>query len=79
MLPLNFYEFIEMKKELGREVNSIYEEFENYIKVGGFPGVFNYNSYDEQIVYVKNVLEDIFEKILRKMKKLRISKCLIIF
>lgn len=71
MLPLNFYEFIEMKKELGREVSSIYEEFESYIKVGGFPGTFNYDSYDEQIVYVRNVLEDIFEKDIKKNEKIK--------
>ena len=71
MLPLNFYEYMELKKKLGKEVNSIYEEFENYIKVGGFPGALKYDTYEEQITYVKNVLDDIFEKDIKKNEKIK--------
>lgn len=71
MLPLNFYEYIEMKKDLGRQVDSIYEEFEKYIKIGGFPGVLNYEDYESQIAYVKNVLNDIFEKDIKSNEKIK--------
>ena len=71
MLPLNFYEYIEMKKELGKEMDSIYEEFEKYIKIGGFPGTLNYESEDDQRLYVKNVLNDIFEKDIKQNEKIK--------
>ena len=71
LLPLNFYEYIEMKKELGKEILSIYEEFENYIKVGGFPGALNYDSIDDQQLYVKNIINDIFEKDIRRNTKIK--------
>lgn len=71
MLPLNFYEYIEMKKELEKNILSIYEEFENYIKIGGFPGALYYNSIDDQQLYVRNVLNDIFEKDIRKNTKIK--------
>ena len=71
MLPLNFYEYIEMKKYLRKETLSIYEEFEKYIKVGGFPGALNYDSIDDQQLYVRNVLNDIFEKDIRKNTKIK--------
>lgn len=71
MLPLNFYEYIEMKKELGKEVKSIYEEFENYIKTGGFPGALKYDLLEDQQLYVKSVLNDIFEKDIKNNSKIK--------
>lgn len=71
MLPLNFYEYLEMKKCLGKNINSIYEEFENYIKIGGFPGALNYDSSDDQQLYVKNILNDIFEKDIKQNSKIK--------
>ena len=71
MLPLSFYEYIEMKKELDKHVDSIYEEFEKYIKIGGFPGLLNYDDYESQIAYVKNVLNDIFEKDIKSNEKIK--------
>ena len=71
MLPLNFHEYIEMKKELGKIVNSIYEEFEEYIKIGGFPGALYYDSKEDQQLYVRNVLNDIFEKDIKQNSKIK--------
>ena len=71
MLPLNFYEYVEMKKDLGKDIKSIYEEFEDYIKIGGFPGAFNYDSYDEKSIYVRNILNDIFDKDIKKNEKIK--------
>ena len=71
MLPLSFYEYIEMKKELDKHVDSIYEEFEKYIKIGGFPGLLNYDDYESQIAYVINVLNDIFEKDIKSNEKIK--------
>lgn len=37
ILPLNFFEYIEMKKFLNKNMNeNIYLEFEEYIRIGGF-------------------------------------------
>ena len=71
MLPLNFYEYIEMKKYLKKDMKSIYEEFEEYIKIGGFPGIFNYERIEDQQFYVKNILNDIFEKDIRQNEKIK--------
>ena len=67
MLPLNFFEFLEMKKEL----KSVYEEFEEYIKIGGFPGTLNYDSVEDKQLYVKSILNDIFEKDIKKNVKIK--------
>lgn len=72
MLPFNFYEYCEMKKFLGIDINkSLYENFEDYIMEGGFPGIFNYNSKDDKRLYVKNVLNDIFDKDIKQNEKIK--------
>ena len=49
MLPLNFYEYVDMKRFLGKEVNvNIYHEFEEFIRDGGFPGTLHYNTYEDK-------------------------------
>ena len=60
-----------MKKTLGKEVLSIYEELEEYIRIGGFPGNLNYDSIEDRQLYVKNVLNDIFEKDIKQNSKIK--------
>lgn len=75
MLPLNFYEYIDMKKFLNiEEKNSIYEEFEQYIREGGFPGALNYNSEQDRKLYVQNILDDIFIKDIKVNQKIKNSE-----
>ena len=63
MLPLNFYEYVDMKRFLGKEVNeNIYIEFEEYIRNGGFPKSLYYDNYEEKITYTSSVINQIFEK-----------------
>lgn len=63
MLPLNFYEYIDMKKFLNIDIKAnIYEEFEQYIREGGFPGALNYINENDRKLYVQNILDDIFIK-----------------
>lgn len=72
VLPLNFYEYIDMKKFLGKKVNNnIYNEFEEYIRDGGFPGSLYYDNHDDKLLYTKNVINQIFEKDIRKHKKIQ--------
>ncbi len=72
MLPLNFYEYVDMKKFLGKEVNSnIYIEFEDFIRNGGFPGALYYDKYEDKLLYTINVIKQIFEKDIRTHRKIK--------
>jgi hypothetical protein len=75
MLPLNFYEYIDMKKFLNISVkDSIYEEFEQYIREGGFPGALKYNNEKDRKIYVQNILDDIFIKDIKANQKIKNSE-----
>ena len=72
MLPLNFYEYVDMKKFLNKEINSnIYIEFEEFIRNGGFPGSLYYDNYQDKLLYTKNVIEQILEKDIKNYKKIK--------
>ena len=72
MLPLNFYEYIEMKKLFEKNVNSnIYLEFESYIRNGGFPGSIKYDSEEDRRRYTENVINDIFLKDIKPNEKIK--------
>lgn len=72
MMPLSFYEYIDMKKFLNKDVNSnIYLEFEEYIRNGGFPKSLYYDNYDEKIIYTSSVINQIFEKDIKTSNKIR--------
>jgi predicted AAA+ superfamily ATPase len=63
MMPLSFYEYVDMKKFLNKTVNeNIYLEFEEYIRNGGFPKTLYYDNYEEKILYTSSVINQIFEK-----------------
>ena len=62
MLPLNFYEYVDMKKFLNKEINSnIYLEFEEYIRCGGFPKSLFYDNIEDKMLYTTSVINQIFE------------------
>ena len=72
MLPLNFYEYIDMKKFLGKEISpNINNEFEEFIRNGGFPRSLTYDNYDDKLTYTKSVIEQIFEKDIKPHKKIK--------
>ena len=72
MRPLNFYEYIGMKKFLNKEVNSsIYIEFEDFIKNGGFPGALYYDEYEDKITYISSIVQQIFEKDIKTNNKIK--------
>ena len=72
MMPLNFYEYIGMKKFLNKEINSnIYMEFEDFIKNGGFPGALYYDEFEDKITYISSVVEQIFEKDIKTNNKIK--------
>lgn len=72
MLPLNFYEYVDMKKFMNKDVNyNIYHEFEEFIRNGGFPGALNYDTYEDKLIYTKNVIQQIFDKDIKNHKKIK--------
>ena len=72
MLPLNFYEYIEIKKMFNKEINTnIYLEFENYVRNGGFPGSIKYDNEEDRKRYTENVLDDIFNKDIKVNEKIK--------
>jgi len=72
MFPLNFYEFIDMKKFMGIPVSeSNMEEFNEYIRFGGFPKTLEFEEKNDKDFYVKNVISQIIEKDIVKHRKIR--------
>lgn len=72
MMPLTFYEYIEMKKFFNKEINSnIYLEFEEYIREGGFPKSLTYDNYEDKMTYITSVLDQIYIKDIKKKNKIK--------
>ena len=46
-------------------------EFEEYIKNGGFPGALFYDDYEDKMTYITNVINQIVEKDIKKNNKIR--------
>lgn len=71
MFPLNFYEFLEMKKFRGLPIkeNNL-EEFNEYIRFGGFPKTLEFANNDDKDLYVKSVIEQIIDKDIVKHRKM---------
>lgn len=71
MFPLNFFEYLELKKFFGKSVLDTSEEFNQYIRYGGFPKTVEYDSPEDKELYIKDVIEQIIVKDIRKHKKVR--------
>ncbi len=72
MLPLNFYEYVDMKRFFNKEIsNNIYNEFTEYIRNGGFPGSIKYDEYNDKLLYTQNVINQIFDKDIKTHKKIK--------
>ena len=72
MMPLNFYEYVDMKRFLGKDINpNIYLEFEEFLRYGGFPGSLYYSSHDDKLLYTKNIIKQIFEKDIKRYSKIK--------
>ncbi len=72
MLPLTFFEYIDMKRFYGKPVSeNLNEEFELFIREGGFPGTIKYDNLEDKRTYVENVLSDIFQKDIKKNEKIK--------
>ena len=72
MMTLSFYEYVDMKRFLKKNVNeNIYLEFEEYIRNGGFPKSLYYDNYEEKITYTSSVINQIFDKDIKTSNKIK--------
>ena len=72
MMTLSFYEYVDMKRFLNKNVNeNIYLEFEEYIRNGGLPKSLYYDNYDEKITYTSSVINQIFDKDIKTSNKIK--------
>lgn len=72
MFPLSFEEYIEIKEFYGKPVDSnITVELNNYLIEGGFPKAIQYDTLADKRTYVKSVIDEIFEKDIKKRIKIR--------
>ena len=72
MLPLNFFEYVDMKKFYKKPIDTnIYAEFEEYIRDGGFPGSIKYDNHEDKVRYTQNIINDIFKKDIKPNEKIK--------
>ncbi|MCM1127004.1 MAG: ATP-binding protein [Lachnospiraceae bacterium] len=74
MYPLTFEEYLGMKEFLGYSINTdITQEFELFIREGGFPKTLQYQTMEDKHTYVQGIVSEIFEKDIRKRVKIKNS------
>lgn len=72
MFPLTFDEYIGIKTFLGRPIAiDIVEEFDHYLREGGFPKALQYDSAEDRHTYIKGIVAEIFEKDIKRRVKIR--------
>lgn len=69
---LSFSEYLGMKQFFGKAVDPDLEvEFIHYIREGGFPLAVKFDSQQDKKTYIESVIKEIYEKDIRKNKKIR--------
>lgn len=72
MFPLNFHEYLEMKRFLGKNISmNRMEEFTEYIRLGGFPKTLEFDEENDKALYVSSVISQIFDKDIKKHRDIR--------
>ena len=72
MFPLTFDEYLDMKAFYGKPVNAnLIAELNSYLQEGGFPKTMQYDDFADKRTYVKSVIDEIFEKDIRRRLKIR--------
>ena len=73
-MPLTFEEYLDMKKYYGKNVSSnLTEELDKYLYEGGFPRTIFYDNLEDKRTYVRSVIEEIFQKDIKRRVKIRNS------
>lgn len=72
MYPLMFEEYLGMKAFFGYDINpDITQEFDIFIREGGFPKALQYQTAEDKEIYVHGIISEIFEKDIRKRVKIK--------
>ncbi len=72
IFTLDFSEYIGMKRHLDLLVSAdMTAEFNEYIRCGGFPKALEFPDIDARHFYTKSVIEEIFEKDIKRNRKIR--------
>lgn len=72
MYPLNFNEYIEMKKFYSKEVSeNLQVELNNYLYEGGFPRTIFIDEFVDKRFYVTSIISEIFEKDIKQRLNVR--------
>ena len=72
LFPLTFDEYLEIKRFFGKPVDTnLSVELNNYIIEGGFPRAIQFDSLADKRSYTESVVQEIFEKDIRKRVKIR--------
>ncbi len=72
IFPLDFAEYLSMKRFLDKSVNDVpAREFTEYLTLGGFPKALEYEGEDEKRAYIKSVIQEIFEKDIKRSNKIK--------
>ena len=72
MFPLNFQEYLGMKRFWGKPVSpNLVDEFDNFLAEGGFPKAIQYDAQQDKKTYIESVITEIFEKDIKRRVKIR--------
>lgn len=72
LFPLNFEEYLGMKKFYGKAIDpNLLVELNNYLNEGGFPKTIQYDSIVDKRTYVRSIVNEIFDKDIKKRVKIR--------
>ncbi len=72
MFPLTFDEYLGIRAFFGKQASSnLLDDFEQYLRDGGFPKAVQYDSEEDRRTYVIGVVSEIFAKDIRRRVKIR--------
>lgn len=72
MFTLSFYEYLDMKRFMGKEIaTSLMAEFNEYLRSGGFPKTLEFDDDEAKNLYLGNVIDQILKKDVKGRCKIR--------
>ncbi|MCQ2543801.1 MAG: ATP-binding protein [Lachnospiraceae bacterium] len=70
VFPLDFSEYLDMKKFFDKEIQDVEVEFDEYILNGGFPKALEFTDLNGRQVYTRGIISEIFEKDVKTRKRI---------
>ena len=68
--PLDFSEYLDMKRFFKKEIKDIEIEFNEYILNGGFPKALEFDDFNSRQTYTRGIIGEIFEKDVKTRKRI---------